>query len=178
MKLPSYSKYPTRSIGQLASLVVLVTVSGCSMAPFNKTPVSSEYEACVAQAWSVDRQAHHVNGEPQFLLSARIFAECDGHISTPGSQHSDKARMVPVAMASLNYARGGDIKAAAKQLAYFESHFSGKDLYFADGSSFVDTMRLVTASHEIKISQIRLINVNDDVRAEFLRLSKTNGGSI
>lgn len=160
------------------AVAMLVGISACSLSPYSEITTSSEYEACIAQAWSVDQQAHQLNGEPQFLLAAKLFSACESDLQASEIQHPESERMVAVAMSSLNFARGGDIGSAMQQLTHFERSFPRRDLYFPDGSSFVDTMRLVTGSHDYNDSSIRLINVNDNVRAEFYRLGEPDKGGI
>lgn len=158
-------------------VIALILASGCTTG-INSGEVSltSEYEACIDEAWAADRQAHHLNGEPQFLLSAKLFANCGSQEFVDSSSVADKESMLPAAMATLNYARGGDIQSANQQLSVFEARFPGWDLYFRNGVSFIDTMRLINQNQDINSAQLRLMNVSDDMRDEVMRLRNSHIG--
>ena len=70
-----------------------------------------------------------------------------------------------------NYFKGGDIARAQQNLENLKTAFPGKDLYFPDGSSFVETMEVLLGMKDrSSIGQFSAVNVNQGLKAELRRV--------
>ena len=75
-------------------------------------------------------------------------------------------------LAVQNYVKGGDLDAARGALNNFETAFAGHDLYYADGSSFTDTMGALLGRYEERdFGQFSTLNVSTDLKAEMRRVN-------
>jgi hypothetical protein len=172
--LKSVSTLSTRLSSNKTATLVFVIVSalpGCAATTLESEKHLTNYQNCVKDAWLADDQAHKINGEAKYLLSAKIFSRCDMLANTNSILIQDKDRMITVAMASLNYARGGNIGEATEVLRKFEVQFPSKDLYLSTDNSFVDAMRIITSYSSVTSSHIRLLNVNNALRNEMMNLN-------
>ena len=73
------------------------------------------------------------------------------------------------ALSVQNYFKAGDMDKARANLARFRQAFPENDLYYADGSSFTETMELLLGQRDLKGS-FALLNVNDELKDEVLRI--------
>lgn len=74
------------------------------------------------------------------------------------------------ALATTDYIKAGDLSAARDALTRFEERYSGKDLYFADGSSFIDSARLLLAGYtQNDVAPGSLLNAGKQLKSELRR---------
>lgn len=74
------------------------------------------------------------------------------------------------ALAIQNYMKGGDVLAARQLLGIFQENFPGEDLYYADGSSFTETMTLLVGmGGPGAAGQLAMSNVGSQIKAELRR---------
>jgi hypothetical protein len=75
-----------------------------------------------------------------------------------------------MAIASLNFLKGGDMNRARSSFQKFKQHFSIADLRFPDGTSFTETMSmLLTMSEPTSIGTYSMANVNPVLKSELRR---------
>jgi hypothetical protein len=86
-------------------------------------------------------------------------------------------RMRNYALGVQNHFKGGDVVKARANLEKFKATFADKDLYYADGSSFVDTMEILLGLRDYTaLGEFSVANVNSTVKSELRRVRywKTN----
>ncbi len=70
-----------------------------------------------------------------------------------------------------NYLKGGDIARSRANLETFQATFAGRDLYYPDGSSFVETMEVLLGLRDrTAVGEFSMLNVNGDLKAELRRV--------
>ena len=136
-----------------------------SQARFAAVSQTNEFRACVNDGLNLDKQAQQTGSAAQYLASAKLLEKCE--TAMQGNDSAIEAeRMRALALSVQNYIKGGDVAKAASQLAYYKSQFSGKDLYFADGSAFSETMSLLIGEQELLANA----NVSQSVKSEESRI--------
>lgn len=75
------------------------------------------------------------------------------------------------ALSIQNHLKGGDVTAARVNLGKFKVAYVDMDLYYADGSSFIDTVEiLVGAKKPGATGRFSNANVNRELKAELRRI--------
>jgi hypothetical protein len=121
----------------------------------------NNFESCVEEGISRDSLARD-NGDPaQFLSSAKILEGCEYHAIDGTHLIDEEQRMKAYALSIQNYFIGGDVAKAKMNLEQFKTAFHGKDLIYADGTSFVDTYdAMFSYTHSDKKSLLNLASLN------------------
>jgi hypothetical protein len=121
----------------------------------------NNFESCVEEGISRDTMARD-NGDPaQFLSSAEILEGCEYHVIDGTHLVPEDQRMKVYALSIQNYFIGGDVAIAKTNLEKFRTTFQGKDLIYADGTSFTDTYDvLFSYTHSDKKSLLNLASMN------------------
>jgi hypothetical protein len=121
----------------------------------------NDFESCVEEGISRDSMARD-NGDPaQFLSSAEILEGCEYHVIDGTHLVPEDQRMKVYALSIQNYFIGGDVTKAKMNLEKFRTTFQGKDLIYADGTSFTDTYDvLFSYTHSDKKSLLNLASMN------------------
>ena len=77
------------------------------------------------------------------------------------------------ALAIQNHLKSGDPRAAKQSLAKFQSAFKGRDLIFADGGSFLESMETVlAAAHPEDTKDMERRDIGRTIRVEVRRLQR------
>lgn len=176
-----------RSAKRLTGLgIALLAVSACTMnstsnpveeAGFRQSRYQEmmrieSFEACRDEALSMDRQARGRDSAGAYITSASVMEKCEADLAgqTRGVPEGDRMRLG--ALATLNYLKGGDAERARRSLDSFKANFPERDLYFGDGSSFVQTAELLLGRTEnIGFGAFAALNVNSDVKNEMRRMT-------
>ena len=164
----------------VAPAAMAVALAACTMT--TSPPISSigsvadryeeaatrrEYRECRDEALELDRQARESASLGRYLASARLIEGCEAGLAEDAGRIPGEERMRLYALSIQNYFKGGDIMAARQNLEHFESAFANHDLYFADGSSFTETMKLLLGlSDRTAVADLPLMNVNGEIKAE------------
>ena len=121
----------------------------------------NDFESCVEDGISRDSMARD-NGDPaQFLSSAEILEGCEYHVINAAHLVPEDQRMKVYALSIQNYFIGGNVAKAKTNLEKFRTTFHGKDLIYADGTSFTDTYDvLFSYTHNDKKSLLNLASMN------------------
>ena len=172
----------SRSIALTAALLAL---GACNMnsqtnqaegigfreARFQEISAMREYRACRDEALELDSQAR-VSGSPgRHLASARLFEKCEADLGPAAAGVAVDERMRAYTLGILNYLKGGDIEKARENFMRFKEAYPSNDLYFVDGSSFVETMEvLLGRKGPWDIGRVAALNVNDALKDEIRRV--------
>lgn len=183
-------KHPAR-IGAVvarapAYLVALVALTACTMdmastkapeggigfrqARFEDIAAMREYRQCRDEGVALDEQARVAGSAARYLASARLLESCESRLSPAVAQSALDERMRAYGLSIQNYVKGGDIAAAQANLEKFKVAFAGYDLYYPDGSSFIETMELLVGQRDrAEIGQLSMLNVSDSLKSELRR---------
>lgn len=131
-----------------------------------------EYRACRDHALDIDQEAR-LKGEPaKYLASARMIETCESKLGPDTANIAKEERMRAYALTVQNYFKGGNVKKARENLEMFETAYAGDDLFYADGSSFTETMQvLLGLSGRSAIGRHSEANVNRQLKMDLRRIS-------
>ena len=179
------NKLSTR-LAIVTSLIILVSACmaqtnqayegiGYREARFAEISAMRDYRECRDQALELDKQARK-NGTPsRYLASARIIDKCESELGSTANKIGEEERIRAYALSVQNYFKGGDVVRARANLEKLKNGFPGKDLYLADGSSFIETMEFILSlKSSSTLYDLTLANVNEDLRTEFKRFNYWN----
>jgi hypothetical protein len=130
------------------------------------------WRACRDQGFQLADQAHDEASPARYLASARLtFGRCEEELIADATPLVHEERLRAHAVAIQNLVKGGDVSEARGALTDFRARFGSADLYFADGSSFLETMEMITndPGDEDAIGYATA-NVDDRVKAELRRI--------
>lgn len=130
------------------------------------------FEGCRVEALAMDRQARSRDSQGTYLTSAIIMEKCEADLAGKARGVPQNQRMQLGALATVNFLKGGDAEKARQALATFKTNFPEQDLYFGDGSSFVQTAELLMArTEDIGFGAFATMNVNSGLKDEMRRLT-------
>lgn len=139
---------------------------------FEEVTAMREYRACVDEAIQLDGQAYAGRSQAQYLTSARLLESCEAKLGPAAATLPPDERMHAYGLAVQNYIKGGDLDRARSALGRFETAFAGQDLYYADGSSFTDTMGALLGRYDgADFGRFSTLNVNAELKAEMRRVT-------
>ncbi len=173
-----------RAASGLSLLLVGVALSACVTQPpsfgsgidfresrYNEISAMREYRECRDHALELDREAQAKHDPAKYLASARMIERCEAKLGPDVAGIAVDERMRSYALTIQNHLKGGDIEQARANLDKFTSNFDGRDLYFADGSSFVQTMEVLLGKRGAgSIGRYSDANVNNELKAELRRV--------
>lgn len=130
------------------------------------------YRDCREEALMLDRQARAADAMGRYLASARLLERCEAELGEHAGAVAAEERMRVVAVTVQNHLKGGDVAAARAALERFRTGFPDRDLYYADGSSFLETMELLLGvPGPTAAGGFATANVGAAAKAELRRLS-------
>lgn len=144
---------------------------GYRQARFEEIAAMREYRACRDDGLELDKQARRTGAVGQYAASAKLLEKCESLVGDTAPGLATEERMRAFAVSIQNHFKGGDVGKAAAGLEKFKKAFGDNDLYFADGSSFVESMEvLVGMQDRSKIGSYSTHNVNVALLEEMQRL--------
>lgn len=150
---------------------------GSRVETFENITAVREYRQCNNDAMVVDQSARQENAPARYVKSAQLIAKCEAGLGERASLVPVEERMRNYALGVQNHFKGGDVVQARGNLEKFKTTFADKDLYYADGSSFVDTMEILLGLRDYTaLGEFSVANVNSVVKSELRRVRywKTN----
>lgn len=130
-----------------------------------------DYRGCRDQALNLDQEARAQKESAKYLASARMLESCEAQLGSAAQGLAQTERMQAYALSIQNHLKGGDVAAARRNLEKFSQTFEGQDLFFADGSSFIQTMEvLLGLKSPSALGRYSDTNVNKDLKAELRRV--------
>ena len=145
---------------------------GYREARFTEISAMRDYRNCRDQALELDSQARKEGTPSRYLASARLIDTCESELGSTAKKIGEEERIRAYALSVQNYFKGGNIVKARQNLEKLRSGFPGKDLYFADGSSFIETMEVILGlKSSASLYNLALANVNEDLKTEFKRFN-------
>lgn len=177
------NRKPLRTVG--AALAVAAGLSACQTvgqapaaegigfreARFAEISAMRDYRSCRDDALQLDKKARSEGSVARYAASAKLLEKCEADLGPDGKNLASDERMRAYALAVQNHFKAGDITRARTTLETFKSTFKDRDLNYADGSSFIETMELLTGLRDrADVGEFTMVNVNDKVKAELRRL--------
>lgn len=137
---------------------------------FEQVQAMKEFRSCHNQALELDNQATKSGQVAQYIASARLLEQCERNLGEQARTVAIEERMQSYALSIQNYLKGGNIQKARTNLDAFKTAFPGKDLFYADRASFIDTMELLLSHHENADQySMAMLNAGKKVKAEMRR---------
>lgn len=174
-----------RVLPGLALALSLAALTGCGMnqqatnfegIDFRETRYAEveamrDFRACRDEALQLDSQARASGDTGRYLASARLLERCESDIGPEAATISREERMRAYGLSVQNYIKGGDAASARRNLDRFEQAFPDSDLYYADGSSFRETMGALLGQADSKdFGQFAILNVSGSLKDEMRRM--------
>ena len=183
LSLPFLSKTTVRKLSVVSLATASLWLAGCSSIPaggsaqpdyFGDRGASSAarvaFASCKREGLALDSSAGQQQSPAQYLSAARTFDQCLVELDPYRGSVTEQERMQVHALTVIDYLKGGDVAQARVQLRAFELSYPGADLYFADYTSFVDTLRsLLGPTDEGTSVGAGELNINPALRAELNR---------
>ncbi len=127
------------------------------------------FAACRDEGLSLERSAQATANAGQYKRSAVILEGCLAEAERSGSIAAED-RMPVLALAIQAHVKAGDVGRAGALLEDFEARFSGLDLYYDDGTSFIESLRLaVGLAADTDAGVFSTANVNPTLKADLRR---------
>ncbi|WP_135075474.1 hypothetical protein [Terasakiella sp. SH-1] len=173
-----------RALAGLSLLCASVALNACVTQPpsfgggidfrqarFNEISAMREYRDCRDHALELDREAQTKHDPAKYLASARMIEKCESKLGPDVADVATDERMRAYALTIQNHLKGGNIEGARENLDKFSTSFQGQDLYFADGSSFIQTMEVLLGKRGAgSIGRYSDANVNAELKSELRRV--------
>ena len=130
-----------------------------------------EYRDCRDEALELDAKARQAGSPARYLASARMIEGCEAALGPEIARLAVEERMRAYALSIQNFFKGGNVASARANLGKFKAAFNGKDLYYADGASFSDSMTLVLGeADDSALGEFSVVNVSPELKAELRRV--------
>jgi hypothetical protein len=174
-----------RVLPGLALGLSLALLTGCGMtsqannfeginfreARYVEVEAMRDFRACRDEAVLLDGQARASGDTGRYLASARLLERCESDIGPEAATISREERMRAYGLSVQNYLKGGDAAGARRNLEHFKQAFPDNDLYYADGSSFRETMGVLLGQADSKdFGQFAVLNVTGSLKDEMRRM--------
>lgn len=129
------------------------------------------WRECRDDALALDAQGRATGDSAKYLAAARLFGKCEKEVGESLMGSAVDERMRALALSVQDNLKGGDVSAAKSALVEFEEKFPGLDLYYADGSSFIDSYSLLLESaRDGSGGDIAVMNASPAVKSEVRRM--------
>ena len=142
---------------------------GFREARFAEVSALRTYRSCRDDAFNLDKMARLETSPARYLASAKLFEKCEANLGQEAKSLAKDERMKAYALAVQNYFKAGNIVKARERLKTFKSTFQNRDLYYSDGSSFIDTMDLLFSLKNSHPKQMIMANVSGTLKSELRR---------
>jgi hypothetical protein len=143
---------------------------GFREARFAEMSAIQTWRSCRDQAVALDQQARDEGSSARYLASARLIEKCEADVGPDAAKITSDERMRAYALGAQNYLKGGDLPKSRETLEKLRANFPGADLYYANGSSFIDTMEFLTGVRDrSQVGALGIANVDDDLKSELRR---------
>ena len=167
-----------------AAAAILLALAACTMngqsnpmegigfreARFEEISAMQGYRNCRDDALALDEQARTTGDPARYLASARLLEKCETEVGPETATVAVEERMRAYALSVQNYLKGGDIESASANFERFKASFPGKDLYYFDGSSFIETMAaLLGQKKDSDFGRFAMLNVGETLKGEMRR---------
>jgi hypothetical protein len=181
-----FDKNTNSALGKITGPVAAVLLlSACAMsapnelaegigfreARFDSIKAMRDYRNCRDDAIELDTKARKSGDTGRYIASARILEKCESSLDQQASEVGRDERIRSYALSIQNYLKGGDVEHARTNLESFKKVFPDVDLYYPNGSSFIETMEALLGQKDLQsFGQFAQMNVNSDLKDELRRI--------
>ena len=132
-----------------------------------------EYRACVDEGIALAARSEQTTHVARYLAGARMLEGCEAALAENADSGMRDQRFRVLALTAQNYLMAGDIGRSREVFGRLRSEFPRRDLFYADGSSYVDTMRVLLRLVDTD-SRAKLVtlNIGDELHSEMLRAAR------
>ena len=181
--MPRY-RAPTLAVVCLAS----AGLAGCLMPPpdlegigFREARAQEAeslraWRACRDEGVDLYRLAGQAASPARHLAAARVLEGCESGLGGEAAGLAPEERMRAYGLAVQARLKGGDADGARAGLERWRAAFPGRDLYFDDGTSFLDTVEAVLAAGADGRRPGGSANIAAALDAELRRLARWRRG--
>jgi hypothetical protein len=146
---------------------------GYRQARFQQVQQIRAFRDCRDHGIELDRQAGSTGDVGRYLAAARMLEGCEADLGAAAATVAIEERMRAFGLAVQNRLKGGDVQGARATLDRFRTGFAGRDLYFEDGTSFLDTMEaLLVAGGAAGRAVPATANVPTEIKDELRRVAE------
>jgi len=135
-----------------------------------------DWRACRDEGMALDREAGQAAAPARYLAAARVLEGCESRLGAEAAALAPEERMRAYAVAVQARLKGGDPAGARAGLQRLRAAFPDRDLYFDDGTSFLDTLEAVLAVGAGARTPGGSANVTGAVSGELQRLARWRRG--
>ncbi|CCQ75281.1 hypothetical protein [Magnetospira sp. QH-2] len=144
---------------------------GFREARFAEVTAMRDYRKCRDDALTLDRQGRETGDAAKYLASAKLLETCESDLGPEAAGIARDERLQAYALSIQNFLKGGDLTSARSNLQRLSQAHPGVDLYYPDGSSFVDTMEVLLGLRpDHAVARFSDANVNRDLKGEMRRV--------
>ncbi len=144
---------------------------GFREARYQEVSAMRGFRQCRDEALQLDAQARSSGDSGRYLASARLLERCESDLGPEAAGISSEERMRAYGLTIQNYIKGGDPASASENLDRFKQAFPRRDLYYADGSSFRETMEVLLGRRDPRdFGQYATLNVSASLKDEMRRI--------
>lgn len=130
-----------------------------------------EWRGCRDEALVMDEAARRDANPAQYRASADMLERCETALGPGAAGLALEERMRAFALAVQNHLKAGNPVEAQRALEAFKTGFAERDLYYADGTSFIETMTVLVGLSDGRTPRdLLLVNVGSKLRAEIRRV--------
>lgn len=178
-----------RSIRPAVPVAVLAAgLAGCLAPPpdlegigfrdarYREAQAMRDWRACRDEGLALDREAGQAAAPARYLAAAKVLEGCESGLGPEAAALAPEERMRAYAVAIQARLKGGDPAGARTGLQRFREAFPGRDLYFDDGTSFVDSVEAVLAVGSGSGVPYGSANVTGALTGELRRLTRWRRG--
>lgn len=145
-------------------------------ARYREAQAMRDWRACRDEGLALDREAGQASAPARYLAAARVLEGCESRLGLEAAALAPKERMRAYAIALQARVKGGDTAGARAGLERFRAAFPGSDLYFDDGTSFLDTIEALLSVGAGSSPPRGSANVSGTVDGELRRLARWRRG--
>ena len=129
-----------------------------------------EYRNCRDDAMDMDAKARKSGDAGRYIASARLLEKCENGLSRKASEVGRDERVRSYALSIQNYLKGSEVESARTNLEKLKKAFPNTDLYYPDGSSFIETMEILLGLKDrTVIGEFSVANVSSTLKSELRR---------
>jgi len=187
--LTTVPKIPTSKV--TLSILLAITLSACSATTTQQdeqpVAVNKNHDlqaetdsSCRDHARNIAKHAEATASTVQYLAAAKAMNNCVSSAlqnrayqgyenNNPQQKFQQETIMKMMAVATLNFIKGGDVNTATREVERFKRVYPNQDLYFKDYTSFLDTATALLSIEPLGASQISSLNISRVLRDEIER---------
>tara|TARA_A100001388_G_scaffold187984_1_gene141284 strand:+ start:2239 stop:2805 length:567 start_codon:yes stop_codon:yes gene_type:complete len=130
-----------------------------------------KWRSCRDSAVALDSQARKSGDVAKYRASAKLLAKCEAELGPEAASAAQDERFRAYAISVQNNLKAGDIAAAREGLSKLRQGFPDKDLYLADGASFIESIEVLTGkTSRESVNDFPMRNVSRELKKELRRI--------